>query len=124
MKWITDEEATEAARTKKGAIAASLKKWDQLARATKQEMLDLDSDEPPCALCKRYIWGNFKHASCPLYKESECTRGRTTCCAEYETAARTRMAWEDNEAPSNWRKWRKAARAMRDKIEALNMEKK
>ena len=115
ISWVTESEAKEAAKTRKGAIACSFKKWEQLCRATQVELAILKRDEPPCALCYRYRW---KQQQCPLVGRL-CDDPFPSCCGHWQDAHAALIDWSCDKTLANFRKWRTAARAMRDRIKAI-----
>lgn len=119
MQWLTEREAKKAAKTRKGAIACSRKKWKQLSTATQTEVIAL-GNEPPCALCRRYylVSSKFQHKTCPIRTQADQITGNT-CCQEWRSAASARYAFIYRPTLANFRKWRKAARAMLSRLTAI-----
>ena len=114
MNWVTQAEAVEAAKTRKGAIECTRKKWRQVCRATKKELIANDYKLGECALCWRYFFADLERASCPL----PCGEP-DVCCPEWQAARYALHNWSHDQSPENWRKWGKAKRAVLARLERI-----
>jgi hypothetical protein len=129
MKWLTKKSVVTAARrSHKAAVECSLKHWNQLYRATQDEIVDALSSEsdllfaPFCALCTRYLDKNSGvcNKQCPLsLEDKDMGCGRKSL---WEKATDTLCEWWGYRLcvsgnKNLWKLWKQYAKEMRDKLE-------
>ena len=114
MKWLTLTEIGRRARSKKGALEVSYEHWCQLYQATAKELRQayandkVSIDCTHCGLCRYHLSGGC--LTCPLFKADG------TCVAFSDnlySIARQKFLGSD------WRAWKRAAKALRDKLKEL-----
>ncbi len=121
MKWLTLTKIGRRARSKKGALKVSYEIWNQRYQATAKETrqilkegkIELGCDY--CGLC-RYYHAGVGCDKCPLGKsDMRCYNG-------FSIYFRARVAldkWRKQPTSSNWWAWKKASKALRDKLKEL-----
>jgi len=117
MKWLTKAEVKREA--KKGeipAIKCSLKHWDQISSATRQELIrKLRSGKrlitgDSCALCQRHRGNGF----CPFLNRI-CTLG-WGCTKTFDDAGSALYDFQRNNTESNYVRAIKKSVIVRDKL--------
>ena len=117
MKWLTLTEIGHRARSKKGALKVSYKHWNQLYQATAKELRKayekkVDVNWDYCGLCRYYrISGGTNCRFCPLIS---CRAGSL-----YAKAVQQLAYWFNHNPKSDWLAWKRAAKAVRDKLKEL-----
>ena len=116
MKWLTLTEIGRRARSKKGALEVSYEHWCQLFSATASELRrgyiegKVDIGNEHCGLCRYY---NDICGKCLLCISDGCCKKAS---GTLFTDAR------DEFLGSNWWAWKRAAKALRDKLKELMQE--
>ena len=121
MKWLTLTEIGRRARSKKGALEVSYEHWCQLFSATAKELREkyekTDGEiqrEDYCGLCrydtKRYAYSG--HCKACVFDDF-C---EFSLWGEANSALRE---WNYKANNINWRAWKRAAKAVRDKLKEL-----
>ncbi len=111
MDWITqDYVKAEAKKGRKQALECTRLHWQQLVKAGLKELEKALYERVSiyneyCAMCGKYY---------PL-----CSRCPLRCHNVWDEAYDKFREWEKNSTRSNWRKWKKAAKAMLAKIDRL-----
>ncbi len=123
MKWLTLTEIGRRARSKKGALKVSYEIWNQRYQATAKEQRQALKDGKVglgceyCGLC-RYYWPCC-NTKCPLGKSDSDIE----CVKTFSLYSQARMAldkWREGQPTnSNWWAWKRAAKALRDKLKEL-----
>ena len=93
MKWITKEQVSaEAAKSDEAALEVSILHWEQLCKATKEELKTAVNEKKVnvgdnfCGLCQR-----FSHCQhCPLRPERLTA---STCCPTWHRASAAFVNW-------------------------------
>ena len=123
MKWLTLTEIGRRARSKKGALEVSYEHWCQLYDATAKELraeinrigYNLFYVEY-CGLCVYNIKVEENCYDCILYKY--CVGGERL----WWNAKEALINWYDEEKDGDWHTWKRAAKALRDKLKELMQE--
>jgi len=122
MKWLTLTEIGHRSRSKKGALKVSYEIWNQRYQATAKEYRQalkegkIELGMAYCGLCRRY-WPFCDN--CPLGKpDMKCYLSRSL----YNRARLALNKWEKTPTVSNWWAWKRAAKALRDKLKELMAE--
>ena len=120
MKWLTLTEIGRRARSKKGALEVSYEIWNQRYQATAKEQRQACKERKAglgcnyCGLCRRY-WP-YCMTKCPLGKaDTECTKALSL----YSQGRMALDNWIRESTSSNWHAWKRAAKALRDKLKEL-----
>lgn len=122
MKWLKISEIKRRSKTAKGALKVSYEHWNQLYMATAKELraeyirtktyiILADS----CGLCVYYRskYGKYKKCNyCPLRR---CGAGEDL----WTEANRALSDWIDETPLCNWHFWKRACKALRDKLKEL-----
>ena len=116
MKWLTLTEIGRRARSKKGALEVSYEHWCQLYNATAKELRKakrenkVDIGDDHCGLCRYY---KSRCSSCPLSaSDSSCYKTSGTLYSVTRDEFRLRNL-------ADWWAWKRAAKALRDKLKEL-----
>ncbi len=112
IKRPTEDQIKEYAKTEAGAKAGAVHKWEWLCGVPMEELIRADFCCPSCTLCN---WTPSKSCcGCPLYlKHGFCSK------SFYGVAMAANCALQKNPTLANFRKWRKAARAMLEVLKSL-----
>ena len=120
MKWLTLTEIDRRARSKKGALEVSYEIWNQRYQATAKETRQILKDGKVrlggdfCGLCRRH-WP-YCITKCPLGKaDMSCGKYRSI----YSQARIALYSWKKQSTNKSWRAWKRAAKALRDKLKEL-----
>lgn len=123
MKWLTLTQIGHRARSEKGALEVSYEIWNQRYQATAKEYRQARKDNKIglgynyCGLCRQY-WPYCKD-ECPLGKaDMRCGYHRSI----YTRARKALDKWVEHPTVSNWWDWKRAAKALRDKLKELMVE--
>ena len=116
MKWLTIKEINRRSETAKGALKVSYRHWNQLYRATAKELRKafeeekIYIDQNDCGLC---IFYDFICSECLL----------NSCDKETTLYRQARKAFDDwFYGKGDWQDWKRAAKALRDKLKELMQE--
>ena len=119
MKWLTLTEIGRRARSKKGALEVSYEHWCQLYQATAKELRKaikekkVDIGDDHCGLCRYY---KSRCLDCPLgVSNGSCYNPDGTFYAKARNEFFGRSL-------HNWWAWKRAAKALRDKLKELMQE--
>lgn len=122
MDWLTIEEIMARSKTAEGALKVSYEIWNQRYQATAKEYRQaikegkIELGYEYCGLCRCY---DSSCESCPLGKSDKHCRIPKSL---YHQAWRASDKWRIESKVSNWWVWKRAAKALRDKLKEL-MEK-
>ena len=125
MNWLTMTEISKRAKSKKGALKVSYEHWNQLYQAPAKELREaikksmVDVGNEYCGLCKFYdsISSSTNCSRCPLgASDGNCYKTSGNLYAE------VRDAFLDLEFNGDWWAWKRAAKALRDKLKELMNE--
>jgi len=113
MKWLTLTEIGRRSRSKKGALEVSYEHWNQLYTATAKEL-------------RTEIKRTGKQLSRGMYC-GLCNYNRNRCinCILREcgflwvTANSELLDWYNKEEDGDWHFWKRACKALRDKLKEL-----
>ena len=118
MKWLTISQIKRRSKTAKGALKVSYEHWNQLYTATAKELRAecKRTDERLvrgmyCGLCIYYKVGYSDCSDCILEDFCECNL--------WATANSELMDWFYKEKESDWHAWKRACKALRDKLKEL-----
>ncbi len=122
MKWLTIPQIKRRSKTAKGALKVSYEHWNQLYTATAKELRAKYRKDnylilsTYCGLCiyYKYKFGRFtKCEHCPLGSERRCGLDENL----WSIADDTLIEWI--ERSGDWHEWKRACKALRDKLKEL-----
>lgn len=127
MKWLTISQIKHRSKTAKGALKVSYEHWDQLYTAMAKELrVQLEEQEnlifcEYCGLCIYHSDKNGQNRKCKYCVFSPyCPRPSLTPL--WGTACDALRQWQRREIGNNrqnWHAWKRASKALRDKLKEL-----
>ncbi len=113
-----DKTIKRLAKTKKGAIAGAILKWEYLVKARKETILGMKKGTiswTECGLCVKYQ--DKGCAKCPLFElEGRCLSTRVTT---FKKTCAASAILESAPSTANLHKWREAGRKMLKVLKTL-----
>ena len=122
MKWLTISQIKRRSKTAKGALKVSYEHWCQLYSATAKELREayqneLSVDNEDCGLCIYYCHRHGNSMKCSYCPLKSCYLNTL-----YDVASRELDDWYDEEDNGDWHSWKRACKALRDKLKELMQE--
>lgn len=121
MKWLTISEIKRRSKTAKGALKVSYEHWNQLYMATAKELraerkrtgssIILDSH---CGLCRYHSDKAMENRKC-----GRCIFHPYCPQPVWGNAAFALRYWYYKYEKGNWHAWKRACKAVRDKLKEL-----
>ena len=119
IKWLTEKQVKKAAmRGRKAALLCSIKHWEQLSSANKEQIMDVPDNHTHCnfcALCIKYDFIQFSSivcSDCGLH----CLRGRGTKSGIWCRASDTFGDYQEFQIAPDWIKWKRTSKALLRRI--------
>lgn len=119
MDWLTIEEIMARSKTAEGALKVSYEIWNQRYQATAKEYRQAIKDrkiEFGCVYCGLCLFYHPYCGNCPLSKSGMACRIPKS---PYHQAWRASDKWRIESKVRNWWVWKRAAKALRDKLKEL-----
>ena len=127
MKWLTISQIKRRSKTAKGALKVSYEHWCQLYDATSKELREEDKRtsgcfilDSHCGLCRYHSNKNMQDRKCSL-----CAFRLYCPQPVWGMAARALSRWRNRTIGNNhqkWHTWKRASKAVRDKLKELMQE--
>ena len=118
IKWLTEEQVQRAARRgRKAALLCSIKHWEQLSSADREQVRDRGSFYVLCnycALCTRYDFGNKSFTACNDCK-LHCLTQQGRQGSPWGRALDAFDLVDDCDSRS-WRTWKRTSKALLRRI--------
>lgn len=114
-KWLTEKQVKKAAaHGRKAALLCSIKHWEQLSSANKEQILALAFDHicsEFCALCLRYDFIKRSWSAC-AHCGLHCVEIRGTQPGMWQKAKRAFDSYREHYCSQGWAKWKRASKAL------------
>jgi hypothetical protein len=119
MKWLTISQIKRRSKTAKGALKVSHEHWCQLYDATAKELRaeykrtdEIIIKSNYCGLCTFHGRGSYKACGSCVFNDF--------CEFDLWNRANNELnCWYDKESYGDWWNWKRACKAVRDKLKEL-----
>lgn len=115
IRWLTAEQVERAAvRGRKAALLCSIKHWEQLSSASKEQILNIPHDylcREFCALCTRYDYNIADSLACASCKLNCLNTGGIRRGSWYK-ASYAHSSYLKHRCLWDWAEWKWASKAL------------
>lgn len=118
MKWLTISQIKRRSKTAKGALKVSYEHWNQLYTATAKELREALKEGKVCTSIEFCGLCQYRWPDCPKCVLALSNYMCHSECSLFQTAATQLTIWL-NKKYHNWHTWKRACKALRDKLKEL-----